>query len=161
MTWLQSLKINTFVRLYTFFKIPLLFLASPKILSFEPAKTILKIPLYFMTKNHLGSMYFGALCMGGEAAVAIQALKTIQDGKVAIDFVFKDFQAQFLKRAEADVHFICEQGDELKKMAIEAANTDERISRKFRSYGICPSISPTEVVAEFEVTLSLKRRRRT
>ena len=36
-------------------------------------------------------MYFGALAMGAEAAIAIKAIEAIRESKQKVDFIFKDF----------------------------------------------------------------------
>lgn len=121
-------------------------------------RTVLKIPLSRRTKNHLGSMYFGALAMGAEAAVAIKAIQTIQHSKRKIDFVFKDFHADFLKRAEGDVEFTCDQGPEITALVDKCIQTGKRETATFESYAIVPRKNPEEKVAIFKVTLSVKTR---
>lgn len=155
----NQLKNTAFVRLYTFAKIPLIWWVRPSIIENNSEKTILKIPLTRKTKNHLGVMYFGALAMGAEAAVALKAIQAIQTSKKPVDYIFKDFKASFLKRAEGDVHFICDQGPAVEALVQKAIESGERESQTFRSYSMVPTKDPSEVVAEFEVTLSVKLRK--
>ncbi len=157
MSW-ESFKLTLFVRAFTFLKIPLLWWVRPTIVEMSDKKIELKIPLSRRTKNHLNSMYFGALCMGGEAAVAVKGVKAIHDSKQKIDFIFKDFQANFLKRAGGDVHFICEEGFKVDELVEKAKHTSERLEVTVKSYAIVPKINPQEKVAEFAVTMSLKKR---
>jgi hypothetical protein len=146
------------VRLYAFFKIPLLAWVQPKIVELGTQRTVLKIPLGRRTKNHLGTMYFGALAIGAEAAIAVKAVKAIQDSHHKVDFVFKDFQAQFLKRAEGDTHFICDQGLEVEALIAKTVQSGLRETQTFESYAIIPKVSESEKVAIFKVTLSVKVR---
>lgn len=104
-------------------------------------------------------MYFGALAMGAEAAVAIRAIHTIQHSKRKVDFIFKDFQADFLKRAEGDVTFTCEQGPQVQALVEKCIQSGQRESETFESYALVPSKNPTEKVATFKVTLSVKLRK--
>ena len=90
-------KDNLFLSLYAWSKIPLIGFCAPRVLESSGSRTVLKIPLGFRTKNHLGAMYFGALAIGGELCVAMLAVKLIQESGLKIDFVFKDFKAEFLK----------------------------------------------------------------
>jgi hypothetical protein len=159
MNTLEQLKSTALIRLFTFLKIPLLWWVHPSVIENDDTKTILKIPLTRRTKNHLGVMYFGSLAMGAEAAVAIKAIQTIQKSGKKVDFIFKDFKADFLKRAEGDVHFICEQGPAVKALVEKCIASGERENETYRSYAVVPSKSPTEVVAEFQITLSVKRRK--
>ena len=66
-------KNTLFLRLYTFFKIPLLAWVRPQVLENSTEKTVLKLCLGRRTKNHLNVMYFGALGMGAEACIALKA----------------------------------------------------------------------------------------
>lgn len=71
--------------------------------------------------------------------------------------VFKDFQAEFLKRAEGDVDFICDQGKEISELVALAAASEERVERHVEVIAKVPSLSD-EPVAKFKLTLSLKKR---
>lgn len=144
--------------MYAWTKIPLIGFCSPRVLEADGEKTVLKVPLNWRTKNHLGAMYFGALAIGAELCIAMLAVKKIQESGQRIDFLFKDFKADFLKRAEGDVHFICEQAQTVIEQIESAKHSEERINRTMTAYAIVPSVSMTEKVATFELTLSVKRR---
>ncbi len=158
MSRLQNFKNNLFLSLYAWSKIPLIGFCSPRVIEVSDQKTVLKIPLGFRTKNHLGAMYFGALAVGSELCIALLAVKKIQQSGLKIDFLFKDYKAEFLKRAEGDVHFICDQAQVVVDQIKEAQNSSERINRTMTAYAIVPSLSETEKVATFELTLSVKNR---
>lgn len=154
-----QIKTTAMVRLYTFLKIPLLCMVRPTILENNSEKTILKIPLMRRTKNHLGVMYFGVLAMGAEAAVALKAIQAIQESGKRVDYIFKNFKADFLRRAEGDVHFICEQGPAVQALVQKCISSGERETQTFNSIALVPSKDATNPVAEFEVTLSVKMRK--
>ena len=67
----------------------------------------------------------------------------------------QDFKADFLKRPEGDVHFICNDGLAVKELVETVAKSNERHNFKLSIDAIVPSLSP-EIVAKFELTLSLK-----
>ena len=100
-----------FVKSWAFFNVPLLFWIRPKIVELNNERVIVCIPLNRRTKNHLNSMYFGVLSAGADFAGGILAMKLIKESGLNVSLVFKDFNAEFLKRAEGDTHFICEEGD--------------------------------------------------
>lgn len=156
----ENFKNNLFLSIYAWTKIPLIGFCMPRVLESDGQRTVLKIPLGFRTKNHLGAMYFGALAIGAELSIAMLAVKKIQESGERIDFLFKDFKAEFLKRAEGDVHFICEQAQVVVDQIAEAKTSEERINRTMLAYAIVPSINPDEKIATFELTLSVKRRPR-
>lgn len=160
MSKLQNFKNNLLLSLYAWSKIPLIGFCSPRVIEINSQRSELKIPLNYRTKNHLGAMYFGALAIGSELCIAMMAVKMIQESGLKIDFLFKDYKAEFLKRAEGDVHFICEQTQVVVEQINEAKNSTERINRTMTAYAIVPSMSTTEKVATFELTLSVKNRQK-
>jgi hypothetical protein len=105
----------------------------------------------------MGSMYFGALCIGADCAAGAFAMYLIKQQPANISLVFKDFNAEFLKRAEGCVDFCCSQGKEIAELVAQAAASDERVERQVEVIATVPSLSD-EPVARFKLTLSLKRR---
>jgi acyl-coenzyme A thioesterase PaaI-like protein len=148
---------NRLLRLFGLTKIPLLFYVGVSVAELTPERMVIRIPLRRRTRNHLGSMYFGALCIGADCAPGAFAMYLIRQQPARISMVFKDFQAEFLKRAEGDVDFICNQGKEIAELVALAASSDERVERQIDVVATVPSISD-EPVARFKLTLSLKRR---
>lgn len=158
--WKEKLKMTAFLRMYTFTKIPLIWWIRPSVVEVSQDRSILKVPLSRKTRNHLHSMYFGAMAIGAEVCVALKAVTTIVASKKPVDFVFKDFKAEFLKRAEGDVHFIFEGARAVEELTQLAIQTGERQSKTFQGYAIVPEKDPNEKVMNFEVTLSLKLRQK-
>lgn len=138
--------------------IPLVGIVTPRVVELSETRTVLKIPLNFLTRNHLRVMYFGAINIGAELSIAMLAFKFTRESKHRIDFLFRDFKATFLKRAEGDVHFICDENAEVLAQLRESETTDERLNRTYKAYAVVPSIDPNARIAEFELTLSTKRR---
>ncbi|MFZ3229484.1 MAG: DUF4442 domain-containing protein [Pseudobdellovibrio sp.] len=157
---MKQMRDNLFLSVYAWTKIPLIGFCAPRVVEATNERTVLKIKLGFRTRNHLGAMYFGALAIGSELCIAMLAVKKIQESGERIDFLFKDYKAEFLKRAEGDVLFICEQAQIVVDQIEEAKNSVERINRTMKAYAIVPSVSLTEKVATFELTLSVKRRQK-
>lgn len=154
----NNLKINAFLKIYSFLKIPLLAYVRPLVIENSKDKTVIKIQLNRRTKNHLNVMYFGALSIGAELVIALKAVDEIYQSGKKIDFIFKDFKGDFSKRADGDVLFICDEGQAVKDLITQALQTSERLEGKFKSYAVVPSKSPDEKVATFELTLSVKNR---
>lgn len=155
---LKNLKITLFVHLYGLLKIPLVLFVSPRIVEATNKRFVVKIPLGYRTKNHLNSMYFGAMGIGAELSVAAAAVVAITESKQKIDFVFKDFSAQYVKRADGDVHFICEEVEVVQALIEESKVNANRIERKMKGYAIVPKVSTTEPVMTYELTLSVRNR---
>ena len=148
---LRRIKWNLF--LLGLFKIPLLFYVSPKIIAIIPDSCIVKIKLRRRTKNHLNSMYFGAMAVGADVAVGLHAFYLSELKKAKISLAFKSFNAEFLKRAESDVNFICEEGNKIIKMIEESMIEGKRVNEMIDVQAINSS---NEMVAKFTMELSLK-----
>ena len=154
----QNLKHTLKLRALALLKIPMLFRCSPTVLDLSDDACVVKIPLSRFTKNHLGSMYFGALSVGADCAGGLIAWNRIEQSGKRIALIFKDFSAEFLKRAEGDVHFACTQGREISALVERAAASDERQEMTVEITATVPDKSGSEPVARFRLTLSLKRR---
>ena len=146
---------NRLIRLFGLTKVPMIWYCRPKVIEHTDEKIEIKIPLKRRAKNHLGSMYFGVLAVGADITGGFLAMDPIQESGRKIALIFKDFKADFLKRPEGDVHFICNDGLAIKELVDTVANSTERHNYKLNIEAVVPSIS-FEVVAKFELTLSLK-----
>ncbi|MCM2279175.1 MAG: DUF4442 domain-containing protein [Oligoflexia bacterium] len=146
------------LRAFGFFRIPMLFFVSPKVVAVDDDRVVVEIALNRRTRNHAGSMYFAALAAGADCACGLLAVMLIEANARArgrVKLIFKDFHAEFLKRAEGNVHFICEQGREIREQVEAAAETGERQNRTIDVLAIVPALG-SEPVARFKLTLSLK-----
>lgn len=153
----ERIRESLWLRLFGLAKIPLLFYVGVSIVELSPERMVIKIPLRRRNKNHLGSMYFGALCIGADVAPGAYTMYLIRKQPARIAMVFKDFQAEFLKRAEGDVHFTCEQGQAISELVAQAAASGERVERQLDVIATVPSLS-NEPVAKFKLTISLKKK---
>ena len=151
------IKLTWMLRIFGWTKIPIIGFLSPKIRALGLERTEIVIPLSWRSKNHLGAMYFGALATGADIACGLLAFKIIREQFPQISLVFKDISGEFLKRAEGDVHFVCEDGPAINKMLEEAERTGERCHLPTTIVATVPSIDP-DPVARFQLTLSVKKK---
>jgi acyl-coenzyme A thioesterase PaaI-like protein len=152
------LRDTLFLRFFTFMKIPLLYYVRPVIEELDDEKCVVRIPLRRRTRNHLNAMYFGVLAAGADCAGGFMAMRLIQKDGGRVSLLFKDFKADFLKRAEGDVLFTCSGGEAIRRAVEEAMRTSERMNHPVHVTATVPSRFGSEPVAEFELTLSLKKR---
>ncbi len=162
MNWLSKLipaaiRETLALRAFGLTQIPMLYYVGASVVELTPERVVVRIPLRRRTRNHLGSMYFGALCVGADCAAGALAMHLMRRRSERISMIFKDFSAEFLKRAEGDVHFCCEQGTEIAALVAFAAASEERVERPFQVTATVPSLG-AEPVARFRLTLSLKKR---
>ena len=150
-------KADLYLKIFGLTKIPLLWFCRPKIIHLDKKSVEIKIPLKRRTKNHLGSMYFGALSVGADITGGFLAMICIQNSKRKVALIFKDFKADFLKRAEGDVHFRCNQGSDIIRLVEKTIDSGQRENMIVNIDAYVPSISD-DIVANFELTLSLKEK---
>lgn len=103
-------------------------------------------------------MYFGALCIGADTAGGLIAMRAIEQTGGGVALIFKDFQAEFLRRAEGDVAFTCDQGEAIRELVSLARASGEREEMTVRVVATVPELLGDEPVARFTLTLSLRRR---
>ena len=156
---LELLKQTFGMRLFGWLKIPLLASVRPSVVELSESRCVVRVPLRRFTRNHLGSMYFGALAIGADCAGGLLAMDQIKRSGNRVSLVFKSFQATFLKRPESDVYFICDEGEAIRDQVLRAMNSAERITEPMHMTAAIRLPDGTyEPVAEFMLELSLKRR---
>ncbi len=152
----QKFKMTMFIRYFGLTKVPMIFYCRPKVIEISNDSVTVKIPLLRRNKNHVGSMYLGALSVGADITSAMLALGIIRSSKQKIIPIFKDFHADYLKRAEGDVHFVCNEGGLIREMLNEVIEKNIRVNKKIIVNAYVPDKLGNEVVAKFSLTLSLK-----
>lgn len=145
------------VRLWALRNVFLLWFVKPSILEINERRCVVRIPLNWRTRrNDIHAMYLGVLCMGADVASGLIAFDQMQKRKLRISFVFKDMKAEFLKRAEGDVHFTNEDGALVQDLIARTLETGERQNATIHVIATVPKKLGDEPVARFEMTLSLK-----
>ncbi len=145
------------LRVFGFTSIPMMLYVRPSVMEISNQRVVVRIPLRRRTRNHLGSMYFGALSVGADCSVGALAMHLIKQHPEQISLIFRNFSAEFHRRAEGDVDFICEQGPEMAKLVAQAAASGERVEMSVVVMATVPD-QGDDPVATFKLTLSLKRR---
>lgn len=138
--------------------IPMVVWLSPRLLERSAQRCVVKIPFTWRSRNHLGSMYFGALCVGADLAGALLAMDFIQphghQETSPVSLVFKDMRAAFVRRAEQHTLFVCEDGPRI-RACIDQAHASAQRQSVVVMVGAYEEYSQAKV-AEFELTLSMK-----
>jgi len=143
-----------FVRVFALTHVPLLFLARPTVKELTDERVVVRIPLGFLSRNHLRSMYLGALAIGADVTGGILALESARRAKASVVPIFKDLKAEFLKRPETDVLFTCADGPSIDRAVRQCVATGER-----QQIGVTVTATAKgELVARFAMTLSIKQR---
>ena len=135
------------------FKIPLVGFVRPRLVSIDDDSVSVRIKLRRRTKNHLNSMYFGALAVGADIAGGVHAFYFAELADTKVSFAFKGMKADFIKRAESDILFESHNGQLVKKIIEESKSSGERINQ---SIHVVAKDENNDVVATFEMIISVK-----
>ncbi|HPX10921.1 MAG TPA: DUF4442 domain-containing protein [Syntrophales bacterium] len=154
----ETFRATVQLRLFGLTKIPLLFFIRPSVVEIGERRVVVRVRLRRRTKNHLGAMYFGALAAGAECAGGLLAMRLILNSGGRVSLVFRSFSAEFLKRAEGDALFTCEDGEAISRLVRDAMDRGERVETPVHVTATVTGASGNEPVARFTMTLSLKRR---
>ncbi|MDO7613766.1 MAG: DUF4442 domain-containing protein [Crocinitomicaceae bacterium] len=125
----------------------------PKLLAIDDTTVRVKIKLRRRTKNHLSSMYFGALSVGADIAGGIQVFYFSKKMDRKVSFAFKGMNAQFLKRAESDIVFESNEGQKIQKAMEKSLKEGSRIND---SIMVEAKNDSGEIVATFEMIVSVR-----
>ncbi len=146
-------KMNWLLFLLSRFKIPMIGYVRPKLLLLNDEKVEVKIRLRRRSKNHLNSMYFGALAIGADVAAGIHTFYFSEKLGKKVSFAFKGMNAEFIKRAESDIIFKCNEGDLIHKAILKSDLEKVRINQTVLVNAVD---SNNEVVAKFDMIVSVK-----
>ena len=134
-------------------QIPLIGYVKPKLLQLDEETVRVQIPLRRRSRNHLKSMYFGALAVGADVAAGIHAFYFSEKSGVKVSFAFKAVKGEFLQRGMTDIVFESKDGARVKAAFDEALSTGERVNKPVR---VIAYNTMNEPVADFELVISIK-----
>ena len=135
------------------FKIPMIGFTRPKLITLNDDDVTIKVKLRRRTKNHLNSMYFGALAVGADVAGGIHAFYFAKKHNQKVSFAFKGMSSEFIMRAESDCLFICNDGKKVEKAILKSKETGDRINE---TTSVNVFNMANELVAKFEMIVSVK-----
>lgn len=141
---------------FSHFKVAMIGYLKPHLIKLTDDDIVIRIPLRRRSRNHLNSMYFGALAVGADLAGGLHGFYHADLAQCKVSLVFKSFQAQFLRRPESDVYFVCTEGAIVKKMIEDSRATGERINKPINIKAYTDYLTQPEEVADFILELSVK-----
>lgn len=156
---MKRLGFTALIRYFGLRKVALILYTQPSVIDINDDRFEVKIPLTRRTRNHVNSMYIGAMTVGVDLAVGMLTTYLIKKTGKNIILIFKEFNGKYLKRAEGDVHFICEEGQKISKVIHQTLERGERMNVPITVKAIVPDKFGSEPVAEFIITLSLKEKK--
>lgn len=151
------LRFKFFLWCFSHVKVPMIGYVRPRLIKLDEQTIIIRIPLTRRTRNHLHSMYFGALAVGADLAGGFHGFYHAQRANCPISLAFKSFQANFLKRPTTDVYFVCNEGTMVQKMINETKQNGLRINKTLQITAYTDYFGQKEAIAHFLLELSLKK----
>jgi Domain of unknown function (DUF4442) len=147
------------VRAWALRNVFLLYFVKLSIREVNETRCEIVIPLNWRTRRRdIGAMYLGTLCMGADVASGLIAFHLMRTRRLRVNFIFKDMRAEFLKRAEDDVHFSCDDGANVVALVERALQSGEREETTVNVVARVPKKLGDEAVARFAMTLSVKKK---
>jgi acyl-coenzyme A thioesterase PaaI-like protein len=146
-------KYGMMLRLMGIFKIPMIGYVRPRLIEINDTEVVVKIRLRRRTRNHLKSMYFGVLAVGADVTAGLHAFYFCDELNVRPSFAFKAMKSEFIKRAETDVIFTCDEGAVVREQVLKAIQTNERQNHWVK---VTAKDLNGDVVALFEMEISVK-----
>jgi acyl-coenzyme A thioesterase PaaI-like protein len=146
-------KMKWMLFLLGFAKIPIIGFIKPKLIELNDEKARVKIRLRRRSKNHLNSMYFGALAVGADVAAGLHAFYFAGKMGKKVSFAFKGMNVEFLMRAESDVVFSSNDGQVVSDAMQESLKNSSRVNK---SISVVAENTNGEIVATFDMIVSVR-----
>lgn len=154
----RTVRSEVMLKALAFSKIPMLAFAGPRVEELTDDACVVRIPLTWRTRNHLDVMYIGVLVAGADVAGGVMALEAITGASRPVHLLFKDLQADFVRRADGDVRFRCEDGQAVRRAVAQTVQTSERVNVPVNIVATVEQNGSVWEVARFVLTLTLKAR---
>ncbi len=135
------------------FRIPLIGYTGVSLTELNDSTAKVTVKLKRRTKNHLNSMYFGALAIGADVAGGIHAFYYAQLHNCKVSFAFKGMSCEFNLRAESDCTFVSNDGAKVEAAILKSIETQERVNE---TTTVQVYDANQELVATFELVVSVK-----
>ncbi len=134
-------------------KIPIIGFVKPRLIELNDQKARVKIRLRRRSKNHLKSMYFGALAVGADVAAGLHAFYFAGKMGKKVSFAFKGMNVEFLMRAESDIIFSSNDGALVSAAMQESLENSSRVNK---SISVIAENINGEIVATFTMIVSVR-----
>ena len=135
--------------------VPMIEYSNLQVITINENQCIVMIPFTHKTKNHVNSMYFGALAIGAEVSAGLIPFYQLKSNNINSTVLFKNFTANFLKRPEEDVYFVCNEGETVSQAIEKAINTKERVNFDVGVVAVLDYNKLENPVATFTLTISI------
>ena len=134
---------------------PIINYLKPSIVFIDNKRVVLEIKLSRRANSNWNSMFMGALATGIDITGGFLAFERATELNIGI--LYKDIQISFLKRADGNVHFVCENGDEINEGLRIAKSTGERVNVPVKVKCFVPPSTEPCVIANSTLSMKLRK----
>lgn len=135
---------------------PMIRYVSPRLVEITSDRATVRIDVSRRTKNHVNSLFLGALTAGGDCVAALFPMKFMfETGHPAAPIV-KSVSSEYYKKIMKYAHFTCTQGRELYEVCHAAVVSGERREITVHVMVTAPAEFGDEVVARISQVMSIK-----
>jgi hypothetical protein len=142
-------------RLFLLSQLPSAFFSGVRVRDISERHCVATVPYKWFSKNPFRSTYFACLAMAAEMTTGMLGQLAIYKRKPSVSMLVVNVYGEYFKKAVGRTSFACEDGELFNKTIEEAIATGEARTVKAKSVG---KNEAGEIVAEFYVTWSFKRR---
>lgn len=114
-------KFNTF----TMFKLPSAWLTGVRVKSLSPESCVTTVRHRWINQNPFNSMFWAVQGMAAELATGALVIAHIQKSGKKISMLVANNNATFTKKATGRIHFVCDNGPQIKEAIDKAVATGE------------------------------------
>ena len=143
------------VRAMLWSKLPLAAFAGLRVKKIDAGGAEVSLPAGWKTQNPFRSTYFAAQAMAAEMSTGACALLYIEQSGVKVSSLVTGLTAKFTKKATREARFVFDQGAAMKAAIDQAIQSGEPVIFTAKSVG---TQRGGEVIAEFEITWSFKKK---
>lgn len=141
--------------LFMLAKLPLGLFAGLRLRSLDAESCVTSLPYGWRTTNPFRSMYFAAQSMAAELSTGALAMLAVDSSPESVAMLITGLEAEFGKKADAEVRFTCEDGGKIFAAVREAAAGGEPAVVRAETVG---RMADGTEVSRFVFTWSFKRR---
>jgi len=134
------------------FKLPSLIFWGVKLKSLNHQSCSTTVPYQWRTQNPFKSIYFAALAGAAELSTGALCMLAIQ-GNQSVSMLVINLQAEYYKKANQKITFICDQGGVIQKIIsdLNGSNPTHTLTLISNGYN-----EQNELVAKFNISWSFK-----
>lgn len=141
---------------YIFFKLPAAWFSGVRVKALNYDQCEVTVPFKWFSQNPFRSTYFACLAMAAEMSTGVPFLMATHKKTLDFSMLVTDIKGSYLKKATNMTSFVCSDVQRIFKIVEQAKVSGEGESIITETVG---KDRDGDVVARFEITWSIKRRK--